>query len=91
MSHKSERLINKGRVAINYNQPWRGFTLQRGHIFGETADGIYFVSGLECRAGRQNESLFVYHFTHLPGSLHMAFLLASSRKPDCENHSRHNS
>lgn len=49
MAHKAQRLIGKARVCDRYNQPWRGFTLQRGHFFGETTDGVYFVSGLESR------------------------------------------
>lgn len=49
MSTKAQRLKGKARVSDRYNQPWRGFTLQRGHFYGETVDGVYFVTGLESR------------------------------------------
>lgn len=31
------------RISQQYNQPWRGFTLQKGHLYGEDDKG-YFVS-----------------------------------------------
>ncbi|MPM22635.1 hypothetical protein SDC9_69093 [bioreactor metagenome] len=44
---KSKELKGQVRISRRWNQPWRGFTLQRGHFYGETKDGIFFVSGLE--------------------------------------------
>ena len=44
---KSKNLIGKVRVMKSEIMPWHEFTLRRGHFFGETEDGIYFVSGLE--------------------------------------------
>lgn len=46
---KAKFLKGKARVSSQYNQPWHGFTLQRGHFYGETLTGVYFVSGLETR------------------------------------------
>lgn len=35
------------RVSVNYNHPWRGFTLQKGHFYGTTDNMTYFVTALE--------------------------------------------
>lgn len=50
---KSKNLIGKVRVMKSEVMPWHEFTLRRGHFFGETEDGIYFVSGLEKGKGNR--------------------------------------
>lgn len=58
--NKAEKLKRHGvviRVSVQYNQPWRGFTLQRGHLFGEDEKG-YFVSA--ARPGRRPGTVIVY-------------------------------
>lgn len=50
---KSKNLIGKVRVMKSEVMPWHEFTLRRGHLFGETEDGIYFVSGLEKGKGNR--------------------------------------
>jgi len=47
MSTSSKRLKGVVRISTQYNQPWRGFTLQRGHFYGQTESGVFFVSGLD--------------------------------------------
>lgn len=45
--HSSVKYKGQVRISTRYNQLWRGFTLQRGHFFGETLEGQYWVSGLQ--------------------------------------------
>lgn len=45
------------RISQQYNQPWRGFTLQKGHLYGEDEKG-YFVSA--ARPGRKPNTIEVY-------------------------------
>lgn len=45
--NKSKALRGQVRISLYYNNPWRGFTLQRGHFFGQDENGDYFVCGLE--------------------------------------------
>lgn len=57
MSRRKQRIPasqQKGiiRISLHNNIHWRNFTLQKGHFFGETEDGIYFVSGLEKGYGK---------------------------------------
>lgn len=61
---KSKNLIGKVRVMKSEVMPWHEFTLRRGHFFGETEDGIYFVSGLE-KSRRGN-----YYKVYLCDKLH---------------------
>jgi hypothetical protein len=42
---------------MQYNQPWHGFTLQQGHLFGEDEWG-YFVSA--AKPGRCKDTIQVY-------------------------------
>lgn len=46
---KAEKQKRRGiivRTAQTYNQPWRGFTLLKGHLFGQDEKG-YFVSAAQ--------------------------------------------
>lgn len=45
------------RISQQYNQPWRGFTLQMGHLYGEDEKG-YFVSA--ARPGRKPNTIEIY-------------------------------
>lgn len=45
------------RVSGQYNQPWRGFTLQLGHLYGEDEKG-FFVSA--ARPGRTPGTIQIY-------------------------------
>lgn len=58
--NKSEKLKRHGiviRISGQYNQPWRGFTLQKGHLFGEDERG-YFVSS--ARPGKRSGTIQIY-------------------------------
>lgn len=45
------------RVSNQYNQPWRGFRLQLGHLYGEDEHG-FFVSA--ARPGKKPDTIMVY-------------------------------
>ena len=47
------------RISQQYNQPWRGFTLQKGHLYGEDERG-YFVSA--ARPGRNPNTIEEYRY-----------------------------
>ena len=55
--NKSKAMKGIVRISERYNQPWRGFTLQRGHLFGEDERG-YFVSA--ARPGHKAGTIIVY-------------------------------
>ena len=46
-TNKYNSLRGVVRISQYYNQPWRGFTLQRGHFYGQDITGDYFVSSYE--------------------------------------------